>query len=246
MRILALDTATNACTVAVTEGEAVLAELTLQVPRAHSTRLMPLVEQAVRESGVEKSSLDLIAAGVGPGSFTGLRIGLATAKAIAYALGKPCVGVPTLKAMAYGTCASIGIVVPVLDAKRDEVYAGIYIAGTRDPHHWGEVLPPAHMPIEHLEEQIHFLRNALRQKWQFVTFCGDVAEKCITRMPDLAEVSRLAPTGALMPRGWAVAALGRALFEAGAPTDPDLLAPIYLRKSEAETLWESRKSPSSP
>lgn len=246
MRILAIETATAACTVAVTRGDEVLSELTLQVPRAHSTWLMPLVDQAVRASGVARQDLDLIAAGTGPGSFTGLRIGLSTAKALAFALGKPVVGVPTLKALAYGTGAQMGIVVPMLDARRGEVYTGIYVAGTRDPATWGEILPPAHMPVEHLAEQILFLRNALRHSWQFITLCGDAAARYMDQM-ELGEPARLAPAGAMLPRGWAVAALARATAVAGGHSqDPEALTPVYLRKSEAETLWEARKSPSSP
>jgi tRNA threonylcarbamoyladenosine biosynthesis protein TsaB len=247
MRILALETSTAACAVAVVDGESLLAELTLQVPRAHSTRLMPLIAQALAESGMAKSDLDGIAVGVGPGSFTGLRIGLATAKGLAYALGKPCAGVSTLRALAYGTGAQMGLVVPVLDAKRDEVFAAVYAAGDRDPGTWAELLSPTHIHLDRLVEQVAQLRAGLRHTWQFVTVCGDAAAKLAARMGagPLGEVVRLAPAGALLPRGWAVAAVGHWMLRQGMGTDPDAILPIYLRKSEAETLWE-RKSPSSP
>ncbi|HEY3367559.1 MAG TPA: tRNA (adenosine(37)-N6)-threonylcarbamoyltransferase complex dimerization subunit type 1 TsaB [Symbiobacteriaceae bacterium] len=244
MRILALETATSSCTVAVTDGEAVLAESTLAVPRAHSTRLMPLIARAVAEGGLAKTDLDAIAVGIGPGSFTGLRIGLATAKGLAFALEKPCVGVSTLFAMAYGTCAQIGLVVPMLDAKRGEVFAGIYAAGDRDPATWAEVMAPAHIAVERLAEHLADLRTGLRHSWQFVTVCGDVAEQYGPRLAP-AGVVRLAPAGAMLPRAWAVAAVARSLLARGTETSPDALAPLYLRKSEAETLWEARKLPSS-
>lgn len=240
MRILALDTATSACTVAVTDGEAVLAELTLQVPRAHSTRLMPLIAQALAESGLAKTDLDAIAAGVGPGSFTGLRIGLSTAKGLAYALSKPCVGVGTLKAMAYGTGAQLGLVVPMLDAKRGEVFTAVYAAGDRDPSTWAELVPPSHMAVPALAECLSELRAGLRHTWQFVTVCGDAARYGADLALD--DALRMAPAGALLPRGSAVAAVGRALLTQGHPGDPDLLLPVYLRKSEAEQLWEARTS----
>jgi tRNA threonylcarbamoyladenosine biosynthesis protein TsaB len=244
MRILALDTATSACTVAVTEDQNVLVELTLQVPRAHSTRLMPLVAQAVTDSGIAKTDLDAIAVGVGPGSFTGLRIGLATAKGLGFALNKPCVGVPTLKAMAFGTGAQLGLVVPMLDAKRGEVFTAVYAAGSQDPATWAELVPPSHMHVDQLAERIQELRTGLRHTWQFVTLCGDVAVKYADGL-GLGEVARLAPAGAMLPRAWAVAEVGRSLLAHGQGTAPEALAPVYLRKSEAETLWEARKLPSS-
>lgn len=244
MRVLALDTATSACTVAVVDGDAVLAELTLQVPRAHSTRLMPLVAQAIAESGLSKADLDAFAVGVGPGSFTGLRIGLATVKGLAFALGKECVPVSTLAATAYGTGAQIGLVVPLFDAKRDQVFTAVYAAGDRDPATWVELMPPAHRHIDQLAEEVRALREGLRHSWQFVTLCGDAAQAHAARL-GLDEVVRVAPAGALLPRASAVAAVGISLLKRGGAVHPDALAPIYLRKSEAETLWESRTSPSS-
>ena len=244
MRILALDTASSACTVAVVENGTVLAENFLQVPRAHSTRLMPLVAQAITDSGLAKTDLDGIAVGVGPGSFTGLRLGLATAKGLGFALGKPCVGVSTLKALAFGTGAQLGLVVPMLDAKRGEVFTAVYAAGDNNPNTWAELIPPSHMHYEKLAEEIQALRTGLRHTWQFVTFCGDVATRYAADM-GFGDATRLAPAGAMLPRAWALAALGEAALASGQAADPEALAPVYLRKSEAETLWEARKSPSS-
>lgn len=244
MRILAFDTATSACTVAVADGENLLAELTLQVPRAHSTRLMPLIAQAIEESGLAKAELDGIAVGVGPGSFTGLRIGLATAKGLAYALGKPVVGVSTLRAIAYGTGAQAGLVLPMLDAKRGEVFAALYAVGDRNPETWVELMPPTHLHVDRLAEELAAVRANLGHTWQFVTVAGDVAEQYAERL-GVGEAVRVASAGGRMPRAWAVAAVGQAQLATGQGRDPDLLAPVYLRKSEAETLWEARKLPSS-
>jgi Glycoprotease family. len=245
MRVLAFDTATAACTVAVASEERVLAELTLQVPRAHSTRLMPLIAQALREAGVDRRELDAIAVGVGPGSFTGLRIGLATAKGLALALDKPVVPVSTLAAAAYGTGAQIGLVVPLFDAKRDQVFSAVYAAGDRDPATWVEVLGPVNLHVDELVERVRTIRAGMQHTWQFVTLCGDVAETHAPRFgPDQAV--RVAAAGALLPRGSAVAALGLSLLKRGGGVAPDALVPIYLRKSEAESLWEARKSRSAP
>lgn len=243
MRILALDTATAACTVAVADGEDLLAELTLQVPRAHSTRLMPLVAQALEESGIAPSDLDLIAVGIGPGSFTGLRIGLATAKGLAFTLGIPCVGVSTLRALAYGTGAAVGLVVSMLDAKRGQVYAGIYAAGGREVGRWDELLPPSHLSVDELAERVRTVQAARGSVGQPVTLCGDAARRYADAL-ELGDAAQVAPPGALLPRAWAVARVGEAQAQRGEQVEPDALAPLYLRRSEAETLWEARKSSS--
>lgn len=243
MRVLAFDTASSACTVAVVDGETVLAELTLQVPRAHSKRLMPLIAQALTESGIPRGELDAIAVGIGPGSFTGLRIGLATAKGLAMALDKPCVPVSTLASTAYGTGAQIGLVVPVFDAKRDQVYTAVYAAGDRDPSTWAELLAPCHRHIDELAEEIRELRAGLQHSWQFVTLCGDAAMQHADRLA-LGDALRVAPGPALLPRASAVAALAVSLMGRGGAVSPDELAPVYLRKSEAESLWERRSTSS--
>nr|PZN71631.1 MAG: tRNA (adenosine(37)-N6)-threonylcarbamoyltransferase complex dimerization subunit type 1 TsaB [Bacillota bacterium] len=245
MRVLAFDTATAACTVAVAEDGRVLSELTLQVPRAHSVRLMPLIAQALQEARVDKRELDAIAVGVGPGSFTGLRIGLATAKGLAFALDLPVVPVSTLAAAAYGTGAQAGLVVPLFDAKRGQVFTGVYLAGDRDPATWTELVGPANLHIDELAERVRRLREELGHTWQHVTLCGDAAEAHAARLgPD--GVIRIAAPGSLLPRGASVAALGLSLLQRGGAVSPDALSPLYLRKSEAESLWESRRSPSTP
>lgn len=245
MRVLAFDTATAACTVAVAADGQVLSEFTLQVPRAHSVRLMPLIAQTLREAGVDRRELDAIAVGVGPGSFTGLRIGLATAKGLALALDKPVVPVSTLAAAAYGTGAQAGLVVPLLDAKRDQVFTAVYAAGDRDPSTWTELLGPANLHIDEVVERVRELRARLDRPWPFITLCGDAAEQHAPRFGGDGAV-RLAPAGSLLPRASSVATLGLSLLRSGGAMSPDALSPVYLRKSEAESLWESRRSRFTP
>lgn len=235
MRILALDTATASCSVAVLDGDAVRAELTLEVPRAHSTRLMPLIAQAIEESGLQRSDLELIAVGVGPGSFTGLRIGIATAKGLALGLGIPAVGVSSLKAIALGTGAQVGLVVPMLDAKRERLFAAAYAPGNEDPATWVEVLPAQHTTVSELGAHL----GALLHTAPLITTAGDGAEPYSAKLC-LGDALRLAPPGLRLPRASAVARIGLAEFQAGAATDPDALAAVYLRQTEAERLWEAR------
>src|SRR5690606_32044529 len=123
------------------------------------------IARALQEARVDKRELDAIAVGVGPGSFTGLRIGLATAKGLAFALDLPVVPVSTLAAAAYGTGAQAGLVVPLFDAKRGQVFTGVYLAGDRDPATWTELVGPANLHIDELAERVRRLREELGHTW---------------------------------------------------------------------------------
>lgn len=121
--ILAFDTCLTACSAAILDGEAVLAARSEAMPRGHQERLAPLVRELMAEAGVGFPDLTRIGVTVGPGSFTGLRVGLAFAKGLSAALSIPAVGVGTLGAMAYGT---EGFVTAVLDARRSQVYVQLF------------------------------------------------------------------------------------------------------------------------
>jgi tRNA threonylcarbamoyladenosine biosynthesis protein TsaB len=123
MIVLALDTAQNACSVAVLDGDRVLASSSQPMQRGHQERLAPMTAEVMQAAGVGFERLDRIGVTVGPGSFTGLRVGLAFAKAMALALDIPCVGVGTLEALAAG---EMGLVVAAVDAKRDQIYLQIF------------------------------------------------------------------------------------------------------------------------
>ncbi|MDZ4375405.1 MAG: tRNA (adenosine(37)-N6)-threonylcarbamoyltransferase complex dimerization subunit type 1 TsaB, partial [Phenylobacterium sp.] len=124
--VLALDTCLNACSVAVLDGETVLAHHREVMARGHQERLAPMAQAAMAEAGRAFSDLDRIGVTVGPGSFTGLRVGVAFAKGLASAQGRPAVGVSTLEALAAG---SPGLVAAALDARRDQLYLQVFEAG---------------------------------------------------------------------------------------------------------------------
>ncbi len=218
MLTLGLDTATAACTVALVRDGSVLAERTEVHPRGHASRLMPLVTEVVAAAGCTRSALTGVACGVGPGSFTGLRIGLATAKALALALGLPCAAVGTLPALAY---SHAGLCAPLLDAGRGDVYAALYRDGA-------EVAAPRLVPLSDWLADLDGLREGAP-----VTWAGDLS-------PD-----RLPPWGHMaaepLPRGRAVALLGEAMLAAGQGLAPEALNPLYMRRSAAEDLWEQRR-----
>lgn len=141
MRILALETSTRRATIVLADGERTVASRHHDDPLTHDEHLIPLIDEVVAEAGITKSSLDVIACGIGPGSFTGVRVALATTKGIALALDRPIVGIGSLRAMAAGIDEPRPeLVVPVLDARKQELFVAVYDAAG------AERLAPIHVP----------------------------------------------------------------------------------------------------
>ena len=126
MPILAIETATLVSSVALATSDTLLAEITLQTKKTHSELLMPHIAKILDMAGVSRTDITAVAVSIGPGSFTGLRIGLATAKSLAYAMKIPLVGVPTLAALAYGCFVPGAILSPILDAQKGNVYQALF------------------------------------------------------------------------------------------------------------------------
>lgn len=207
MRILAIDTTLDACSVAVTDGGAVLASRSEPMPRGHQERLAPLVAEAMRSAGLGFADLDRIAVTTGPGSFTGLRVGLAFAKGLALALGVPCVGVGTLAALAASVPAQ-GARAAVVDARRGQIYIQIFPADQ----------PAGEPMVLDAEAAAERLRGAGRG----VTLIGSAAGQLRVGLSGV----RVSPV--LWPDPVAVARL------AGAGSDPIARPrPLYLRAPDA-------------
>ncbi len=126
MKILAIDSSGLVATVAVLEDQNLIAEYTIHHKKTHSQTLMPMMEEIKSMTELELSTIDAIAVASGPGSFTGLRIGAATAKGLAMGLGKPIIEVPTLEGLAYQMYGAAALVCPIMDARRNQVYTGLY------------------------------------------------------------------------------------------------------------------------
>ena len=165
MIVLGLDTSGTACSVSVCNETRALAQFTIQNQKTHSQTLMPLVDMAVSAAGIEKSAIDAIAVSEGPGSFTGLRIGASTAKALALALDIPVIGVPTLAALACNLPMAKDLICPVMDARRSQVYAGLF----RLPEESG--IPQALM--SGAPTDVHELIENLNERGEAVVFLGD-------------------------------------------------------------------------
>lgn len=228
--ILATDTSTTVNTVALYRDGALLAETLVDCGRRHAERLLAVTDALLREVGCALPDVDALAVSVGPGSFTGLRIGTSTWKGLARGADKPLVGVPTLDAMARLAAPHDGWVCPVLDARMGEVYAALYHweSGERSmriPPRVGEIgaflalLPP---------EPVHFLGDGVRLYGGAIRARGAGAV--------------LVPAWAGVPRAAAVAAEAAVLLAAGDPGDPAQVSPLYLRLSQAEENRARRAS----
>lgn len=218
--ILAADTSTNINTVALCLGEDVLVETLADSRRLHAERLLPTVDWILREAGVALEEIDLLAISAGPGSFTGLRIGVATWKGLAFGAGLPTMAVPTLDALARAA-AWEGLVCPVLDARMQEVFTAQYRLGPggREKVMEDRVCSVSAL-LEGLSGKVYFLGDGLG------LYGGMIRE----RLPEAV----LAPAYLGAPRAALVAAEAYALWQQGVPADAATLAPVYLRKSQAE------------
>lgn len=228
MFVLGIEAATPVAAVAVVRGEKVLAERMVNNQRTHSVNLLPMIKAVMEDAGVSRQDLGGIAVSSGPGSFTGLRIGMATAKTLAQVWGLPIVGISTLEALAYPLTGQEGLICPILNARRDEVYAAVYrtVAGKLERLEG----PMAIRPEE--------LARRLESRDLPVTLLGDgVPVYGEFFLKQLGGRVLLAPGSASWPRGAPVAELGYRRLVAGEGMDPLKLLPDYIRLSEAEVKW---------
>lgn len=229
LRILAVDTATRCCGVAVRVGERLASELTVVSDRTHSVHLLAMIREALDLADLALPAIDGFAVAIGPGSFTGLRIGISTVKALAFAAGKRCVGVSSLESLAWACLPWPDGIWALMDARKGEVYAGHY----REQGGALERLAP---------EQVLPLEAALHTTATPHLFVGDGAERYRERILSvMGGLARFAAPERHFPRAGVLARLAQPQFEAGRGVDPDRLAPRYLRQADAELR---RHSPS--
>jgi tRNA threonylcarbamoyladenosine biosynthesis protein TsaB len=214
---LALDTATENGSLALATAETLLGELSLASQGAYLTLLMPGIEALLRDTGRKLAEVGAIAVSTGPGNFTGLRIGLATAKSLAWSLGCPLVPVPTMEVLAAQLPRQPQPVGVLLDAKRNEVFWGLYLCPQDRP----QVLsPPGRLPVAALPSR---LRPPLLLTGPGLQVHGDFLQD------QLSPGVSLAPPESRFPRAATVARLGRWRLQEGLSAAPESLAPTYLR-----------------
>ena len=231
MRILGIESSSLVASVAIVEDETTMAEYTVNFKKTHSQTLLPMIDEMVQLLEIDLSTVDAIAVSGGPGSFTGLRIGSATAKGLGLALHKPLIHVPTLDATAYNLYGTEALICPIMDARRNQVYTGIY--------RFRESFEIVHgQDAMDIDELIGIL-NSMGEP---VIFLGDGVPVFISRIEETLTVRALfAPAHVNRQRASAVAALGAVYFKEGKIETAMEHKPDYLRKSQAEREREERE-----
>lgn len=229
MKILGLDSSGLAASVAIVEDGRLVAEYTTNYKKTHSQTLLPMLDELRRMVELDLDSIDAIATSAGPGSFTGLRIGAATAKGLGLALDKPLIEVPTLEGLAYNLCGTSRLVCPLMDARRNQVYTGVYEFGLKEQDF---VLRGV---IEQYAADIHDIIDRINALEREVVFLGDgvfVYREAI--MQRLQVPFGFAPANNNCQRAASVAALGAVYFAQHRTVSAAAHQPEYLRKSQAE------------
>ena len=228
MLTLAIDTATKVCSVALCRDQEILATYDISMGMTHSEGLLPQLEQLLQRTKIAKEAIDLIAISMGPGSFTGLRIGLATAEAMAYTWKCKLHGVNTLKALAYNLPLEGMVLSPVLDAQKGNYYQALY--------QWqqGELVELAPLQVVNKVELVDRIL-ATGEKALLLGECKKLAAL------ELPTDIRIAPQVLVMPKASSVALLAQEEYDPEADKQIFGLEPYYVRRSEAEELWEQRQ-----
>lgn len=227
MRILALDTSYNTGVLGIVDGDSILVDLSFDAERAHSERSMNALEAAFALAEIPKDSIDLIAVGLGPGGFTSVRVGLATAKGLALARDLPIVGISSLKVLARSAAPAGGLVAALSGAGRGEYYGALYELG--GPNAASQALMEPRLGGEETLRELILEASSGRD---FITageaLFGD----------------RIVPGGVSIIRASALAYEARRVFLRDGASDLDALAPLYLRDSDAKLPAERLRDPS--
>ena len=233
MKILGLDSSGIVASVAIVEDDVLIAEYTVNYKKTHSQTLLPMLDEIAKMTELDLNSIDAIAVAAGPGSFTGLRIGSATAKGLGLALKKPLIAIPTVEGLAYNLYDIPGLICPIMDARRKQVYTGVY----RFTDHQLKVVE------DQMAVSMETVIEKLNQYGEAVTFLGDgvpvfhefIAEK-------MTVPYSFAPAHVNKQRAAAVAALGEIYYRQGKTETAMEHVPDYLRVSQAERERAEREA----
>lgn len=233
MKILALDSSGIVASVAVVEDDNLLGEYTVNYKKTHSQTLLPMLDEVASMIELDLESVDAIAVAAGPGSFTGLRIGSATAKGLGLALKKPLIAIPTVEGLAYNLYDTKGLICPLMDARRSQVYTGIY---RFENHKLHTVYGQCAVGIEEILERVNQLGKE-------VIFLGDGVSVFAKTIEETVKVPySFAPAHLNKQRASAVAALGMEYYRDGRVETAMEHRPEYLRVSQAERERAQREA----
>lgn len=229
MKILGIDTSTKIATIAVIDEDKVLGEYTLNQEMSHSENLIPMVKELLNNLDIKIADIDLYGVAIGPGSFTGLRIGVAAVKSFAHLFNKPIVGVSTLEAMAYNLPHN-KIVVPMIDARRDRVYTGVYS--------WENRLLKTIEADDVVEMEV-LLERLKDYKTIVVNGDGSILHKA--RLMDTLDDIKFATKGQNICKATSICELALLKYNNNEVDDFYTLAPDYLRETQAQRELNERK-----
>lgn len=234
MKILAIDSSGLVASIAIMSDDKLIAEYTINYKKTHSQTLLPMIDEIVKMLGMELSEIDAIAIAKGPGSFTGLRIGSATAKGLGLVLKKPIISIPTVDGLAYNLFGTDKIICPLMDAKRNQVYTGLYEFVN------GEFQVISKQKAVALEEIIEEINKLGRD----VIYLGDGVTSYKELIMSKTSVNfDFAPSHLTNQRAGAIASLAAIYYQNGITETSNMHKPTYLRLSQAEReLAEKKKS----
>lgn len=221
MKLLTLDTSTRVCSVALTNGERLVAEQLLNLDTRHSANLLEAVDVLLKVAGMEVADLDGFGVALGPGSFTGVRVAVATAKGLALATGKPVAGFSSLAMLAMNVPVAKYLVCPMFDARKKEVYAALYRCDGRPEALVNDCVTPPAKFLEGIEGPAVFLGDGALMYRDLITEA-------------LGERAIFAPFTCHCPKASMGALLAKEAFDRGETIPIDQLVPAYIRPSEAE------------
>ncbi len=231
MKILSIDTSSNNCSIAVVDENAMLGEISINYNLQHSVLLMPLVEELLRRLDMTPKDLGALTISTGPGSFTGLRIGLSAIKGVALGLNLPLYAADSLSTLAYGAFGYKGILVPMVDALRGGFYTGFY---TFDKDRLVTLMEPVILTLDEVKEK-------MKDEKREIMILGDITLKKSEEELLFSGQVILAPQSLNIPKASSIPYLLRERIENGDADDIHTLVPLYMRKSQAEHEYEKKK-----
>ena len=229
MKILAVDTSAMVASAAVLDENITIAEFSTNYKKTHSQTIMPMIENILNMIELTPSELDYVAVSSGPGSFTGLRIGAATAKGIAHAVNIPIVGVPTLDVLAYNIFETDKLICPIMDARRKQVYSALYVYNNG----------VFERITDYMAEDIEYVIQKALEYNKKIIFLGDGVPVHMDRIKQLKDMAVIAPVSCNMQRAACVGALALEKIKKGEILKYEEFSPYYIRKSQAERMKQS-------
>lgn len=230
MIILSVDSSSSTATCALVKEDKILGEINLNDKKEHSVILMDLIDSLLSRCNLTLDDVDGFAISEGPGSFTGLRIGMATIKGLAFGSNKPCLAISTLDTLAYNVINFNGIICPIMDALRGNVYTNLY------KNNNGKLEAMSEANCLSIEELV----SILKEKNEPIIFLGDGLVKHKDYLLENLNNLSFAPLNSNYPKASSLGELALQLFNSGETQELNKIAPVYLRKSQAEREYEAR------